>query len=448
MAGTTRFRRRMLAATLGAALVTSLAACGGSSANQDQGDGKLAGDVTFWSSYTQGPRAEWLQKMADKFEAENPDVHITIENFSWGEFYTKWTAGVASGQLPDISSALPYHVTEMLDAGVIAPLDDVIDEIGRDRFPESALKEGAKDGHNYSIPLYSHAQAMWIRKDVLEENGLEVPETWEELRDAAKKVSTPDLYGLSVPLGTNDVQGVRYLNYYVKSAGGSLITEDGKANLTSPEALEGIKYWVDLYNEVSPKGSINFNILDQATLYYQGKTAFDFNTGFQIGGVQATTPSLDDKIEAAPLPRLHKGDPIYGAETGYQPMVVWETSDVQEEAKAFLLSLYNDEDYIEFLKGVPIGMMPVLKDIAENPEFRDDPEIQKHIESFDVINQAIPLSSAIGMENGPRIEAGILVNQGVVESMFQDIILNGTDINTAAKNAEDQLNKMFEQARR
>ena len=50
------------------------------------------------------------------------------------------------------------------------------------------------------------------------------------------------------------------------------------------------------------------------------------------------------------------------------------------------------------------------------------------------------------MENGPCVESGIIANSRVIENMFQDIVLNGTDIETAAKNAEDQLNTMFEAA--
>ena len=42
------------------------------------------------------------------------------------------------------------------------------------------------DGNNYSVPLYRHAHVMWIRKDLLEKNGLEVPKTWDELYDTAK----------------------------------------------------------------------------------------------------------------------------------------------------------------------------------------------------------------------------------------------------------------------
>lgn len=36
---------------------------------------------------------------ADQFVVEHPGVKINIETFSWGDFYTKWTTGLASGNV-------------------------------------------------------------------------------------------------------------------------------------------------------------------------------------------------------------------------------------------------------------------------------------------------------------------------------------------------------------
>lgn len=73
--------------------------------------------------------------------------------------------------------------------------------------------------------------------------------------------------------------------------------------MTSQLAQDGIKYWVKLYKEISPQDSLNFNVLQQATLFYQGKTAFDFNSGFHIGGINANSPQLIDSIDAYPIPK-------------------------------------------------------------------------------------------------------------------------------------------------
>ena len=52
--------------------------------------------------------------------------------------------------------------------------------------------------------------------------------------------------------------------------------------------------------------------------------------------------------------------------------------------------------------------------------------------------------TAIGYENGPSVQAGMLTNQHIIEQMFQDIITNGKDPMEAAKDAEKQLNDLFE----
>lgn len=438
--------RRVVAASAVAITALTLASCaaGPSEAETPAGDGELSGEVVFWHSFTQGPRAEYMERMASEFEAEHPDVDITIETFSWGEFQTKWTTGLAAGQVPDISTAQPNQVVEMINVGAVAPLDDVIDSIGRDRFAESALGEGSLDGVSYSVPLYSHAQVMWYRSDLLEAAGLEIPETWDDLKEAAIALTkAPDQFGLSVPMGTNDLMSARFLNFYLQSAGESLLDEDGRANITSDAAIDGIEYWVDMYNKTSPEGSVNYNVLDQATLFYQGKSAFDFNSGFQISGVVGTSPQLEDAIAAAPLPRIDADDDLYGGETSNIASVVWEKSDVQEESKAFLEFLFQDEDYIDFLHSVPGGMLPVLSDIAENEAYLDNETLTKHAESVQVIADAVPQGTAIGMEEGPLVQSGILTSQGVIEKMFQDIVLNGTPVKEAAKAAEDQLNQLF-----
>lgn len=125
----------------------------------------LEGEITFWHSFTQGPRMEKIQAAADAFMAEHPKVKITIETFSWADFYTKWTTGLASGNVPDISSTVASQLVEMIDAEAVRPVDNLIDEIGRDRFMGNALTEmTAEDGNCYGVPLYLNTEAMWYRR--------------------------------------------------------------------------------------------------------------------------------------------------------------------------------------------------------------------------------------------------------------------------------------------
>ncbi|HGA1330603.1 TPA: ABC transporter substrate-binding protein, partial [Streptococcus suis] len=366
------------------------------------------------------------------------------ETFSWGDFYTKWTTGLANGNVPDISTALPGHVMEMINSDAILPLNDTIDHIGKERFNETALNEAKIGDEYYSIPLYSHAQVMWVRTDLLKENNIEVPKTWDELYEASKKLTKDDVYGISVPFGTNDLMGTRFLNFYVRSGGGSLITDDLKVDLTSDLAQEGIKYWVKMFNEISPKDALNFNVLQQATLFYQGKTAFDFNSGFHIGGVEANSPHLLDSIDAYPMPKINESDETHGIETSNIPMVVWKNSKHPEVAKAFLEYLYQDDNYLEFLDSTPVGMLPSISGITDLPGYKENETRQKFQHAEEVILDAVKSGTAIGYENKPSVQAGLLTNQHIIEQMFQEIVSNGKDPMEAAKDAEKQLNDIFE----
>lgn len=441
-------KRKLAILLIGTMLVSSiLSGCGQGDNKSDSKtadvSGEMKGDITFWHSFTQGQRLDVIQATADQFMEENPGVKITIETFSWGDFYTKWTTGLASGNVPDMSTALPGHVVEMMDAEALVTVDDLIDEIGRDRFSESALSEGKKDGSCYSLPLYSHAQVMWYRKDLLKEAGLEVPKTWKEFAEAAKALTKNGVYGCSFPCGSNDLMGTRFLNFYVRSGGGSLLTDDLKADLTSDLAIDGINYWLDIYKNCSPKDSVNYAVLDQATLFYQGKTAFDFNSGFQIGGVETNSPDLSDQIDCAMLPKINTDDPDYGAETSNIPMVVWQNSEHPEICKAFIKKLYDKDTYMKFLEATPVGMLPSITGISDTPEYQKNETVKKFSNAVDVITKTMNMGTAIGFEKGPSVEAGLLTSQGIIESMFQDIITNGTDVKKAAKTAEDKLNEVF-----
>lgn len=407
---------------------------------------ELEGEITFWHSFTQGPRLETIQSAADAFMKDHPKVKINIETYSWADFYTKWTTGLASGNVPDMSTAQPGQVVEMIEADAIIPLDGLIDRIGRERFYEAPIAEmTAEDGSCYAVPIYSHAFVMWYRKDLLDKYKLEVPTTWDEFNEAATTITQGEnggVYGCSVPMGTNDQYATVFLDVWAGSFGESLLTKDRKANLTSDVVLEGIQYWVDMYKNNSPADSINYNTLDQATLYYQGKNAFDFNSGFHIGGVEANTPELLDYIDCAPIPTKNEGDePQYIVNN--MPMVIWKNSKHPEICEAFIEYFYEPETYVPFLHSVPVGMMPALKEITNDPAFLDNETIQKYKNAMEVISNALSSGSYIGMEYGPCVEAGILANQRVIENMFQDIVLNGTPVEEAAQAAEDQLNTLF-----
>lgn len=459
-------KRKLVAVTLACTmLAVTVAGCGGSTGSEptsasdaagtaeasdgaeaSTADGDLEGEITFWHSFTQGARMDAVQAAADSFMELHPGVKINIETYSWGDFNTKWNAGITTGDLPDMSTAQnTAEVIEMVNAGVAASADNFLDTFGRDKFSAKALGDMTWDDVCYGIPYYSHAQVMWYRHDLLDAINAEVPKTWDEFYDLAVQLTNDDTYGAAFSCSTNDLLCSRYLNYYVTSGGGSLLNDDLTANLTSDLAIDGINFWLKVYENCSPAETINYTVLDHATLFYQGKTAFDFNSGFMISGVQSNTPEIAEFVDAAPFPKINADDPDYSAEATHIPLVIWQHSEHPEICEAFIDYLLQEDNYIPFLEAVPVGMLPAVAGISDTEAYKANETVQFYSNAVDVISDAIEMGNAIGVDDhGASIQASYLTSQGVIEAMFQDIITNGTDVETAAQNAENELNEIFE----
>ena len=84
--------KKKLAILLVGTMIASsiLAGCGSkkSEPTKKETSGELKGDITFWHSFTQGPRMEVIQQTADQFMKDNPGVKIKIET-SHGRFLYK-----------------------------------------------------------------------------------------------------------------------------------------------------------------------------------------------------------------------------------------------------------------------------------------------------------------------------------------------------------------------
>lgn len=430
-------------------VLTSLSACGqngspesaqqGSAAGESQtAPAEKEGDITIWHSFTQENRSAFVQEMADKYTAANPKVKFHIEVYPWATFDTKWKTALNSGTLPDLSTALPEHVVMMNQAEALSPLNDFVKEMDPP-FIQKPIDILTKDGNTLAVPFYAHARVLWARKDILDKNGLAVPETLEDLMNASKKIAeSGEMYGLAVPMKKTDFYGTIYLNIVAKSKGAYLLTKDGKADLTSPKMIESIKYLVDMYKAGSPEGSINYGDPETNDSFIQGKAAFYFESGFAIDRVRSGNPEIADNVIAVAPPKdSTTGESGWFAD--YITFVVWKGKQ-EAVAKDFLKTLYVPEDYVKFLHLVPGGMIPALQGLDTSEVFLDNDVIRDHQDDIAIIKEGVEKGTPIGADFGLDPAMNVLKSMGIIEEMFQNIVMNNVPVEEAAKKAEDAIN--------
>lgn len=122
------------------------------------------------------------------------------------EFNQKMNVSMAGGTLPDVMVVNATQMMQLIDAGLVQEMGDVYDAYAADftkevmdQEGESPFLAGQKDGVQYGIPVTNGSvdsvDLMWIRKDWLDQLGMEAPETMDEFMNMVDAFVKADFDG-------------------------------------------------------------------------------------------------------------------------------------------------------------------------------------------------------------------------------------------------------------
>lgn len=276
-----RIHRRSLAlASVAALSVAGLVACGPSEPDSAGGDGPVT--LEFWDM-SWGPAGQYdvkAKELVKKFEDENPGIKVNYTLNTWDNWYQTFAQAVASGTAPDVSTGggfQPFGLQQ--DADAILPLNPLIEKWQgdgtADDFSEGMLDYYKdSDGNYLAVPWATDIRVWYYRTDLLEQAGVQVPTTYDELKAACEAVHGlgNDIYGIAdggTPHWTF-MQGI--------ANGAGMFDKSGKAQLTTnPKELAALEYIASMGQGGS--GCINPSATtitqdDAISLFDQGKAAF------------------------------------------------------------------------------------------------------------------------------------------------------------------------------
>ena len=250
--------KKVLAVLLSAVMILGLAACGSSSSSttttaaggSSSGGSSDSGDkieISVIAAQYGTQTADWWAKFVEDFNADNPTINLTVEVVSWNDIYTVVNTRLSNNQAPDILNIDVFADYQADD--LLLPAEDYISEETYAKFYESFLEQSVVDGTVWAVPDLASARAMYYNIDILEECGVEVPTTWDELLEACAtiKEKMPDVYPWGVDLTTDEGQAA--FAYYIWNNGGDFTDEDGNWTLNSDENVEAIEFLMQLIEE-------------------------------------------------------------------------------------------------------------------------------------------------------------------------------------------------------
>ena len=258
---------------------------------------------------------EELERLIPEFE-ERTGIKVNLELVPEAVIHEKLAIEMASKRgAYDVALIGFARYPEFAKAGLIENLEPYIENkpdtiwFDLDDFYKGFIDSLKWEGDIYGLPFFQTGGILMYRKDLFEEYGVEVPESMDELEEAAAKLTRDtnndgkiDIYGLSM-------RGTRapFSNLsagFIYSYGGTILDENMQPKLTSQEALDGISKYVTLLRKYGPPGSAGYDWMEIQTDFVQGKVAMIIEATDYAGRIEdPEISSVVGKVGYALMPK-------------------------------------------------------------------------------------------------------------------------------------------------
>jgi len=323
-----------------------------------------------------GPQiAEPLQRRAPDFtELTGAKINVIVVPFN--ELYQKILTDLATGT--NSFDAFVFAPQWMVDYIVPGYLEDLTDRVAADEAlqwddiaPFFRNFSATYAGRIYTIPLDGDFQMAYYRSDLLEQEGLAPPETWEDYLNIAKTFHGRDLNGDGDPDYGSCISKKRGAQAYwmVWSVAGAFLQSQGTSqgaffDTETMEPLvnnEAFAAALDVYNETTkygPPDELNLDVGDTRGLFTSGRCALSIDWG-DIGtlAIDPETSVVQDKVGAVILPGSTK---VLDRATG-------KLVDCDETTCPYAVNGVNHAPYAAFggwSGGINAAADPKVKDAA------------------------------------------------------------------------------------
>ncbi|WP_054026750.1 extracellular solute-binding protein [Bacillus sp. FJAT-28004] len=308
-------------------MISILAACGGTNNNdkKNEGGSESAAEkvkLSLWHNFTGDDlRAQTMRSIIEQFQTDHPNITLDIQAIPPDGYKTRLKTVAAADEMPDVFILSNGSMTQEFSAGkLIQPVNELIDshKEWKEGFMPNSFDAFTVDGNIYSAPMgLSPTSILYYNKTILEENGLTVPKTWDELLNAVsvlkgKNITPIALGNKAAWLAQSSIfsslaDRVTGTEWFLKAA-----SQDGAA-FTDPEFVQALTYM----QQLGAAGAFQdgFNAIDNTQMeqmFAQGKAAMMIDGGWALSNL-ASNASEDalKAMGATVLPSISggKGDP-------------------------------------------------------------------------------------------------------------------------------------------
>ena len=241
------------------------------------------------------------------------------------------------------------------------------------------------DGRLVAMPLYTDAGVLYYRRDLLDKYQIDVPETWQQLRDAALRIQAAQrregkagMWGFVFQGRAYEGLTVNALEWLDSFDAGHIVEDDGTVSVHNPRAavaLDAARSWI---GEIAPEGVLNYAEEEARGVFQSGHAVFMRNWPYAWALANGENSPVRGKVGVARLPRGptsgHAGRHT-GVLGGWNLAVSRHSRHVAEAADLVMYLSSRAEQKRRAVVAAYNPTMPALYQdpqvLAANPFFRD-----------------------------------------------------------------------------
>jgi len=344
---------------------------------------KASGPVqlTFWHSMTRA-NEQTLQSLTDAFNSSQSKVKVNLVNqIDYVQTFTKYKAGLASGDLPDIVQLQETDQGQMIDTGTVLPASVCAkaDKYSFADFLPRVISYFTVKGTQYAMPFNTSGPVLYYNKKAFTAAGLDPnkpPTNFDEVRADAQKLKAN---GVEAPLGLKTEPGFfehwRGLanQLYVNSSNG----RKGTATKTVYDDKVGLQIYTFLSGMVkdglaTTNPDLGSSSFDNLLGIRSGTHAMAFDTSAALGTISSVLaagndPNIDLGVAPLPGPTANsKGGVLVSG--GELFMVNKSAPEKQAAAWEYLKFLDDAANVTKWAIGT--GYLPIRKSSAASTEMQ------------------------------------------------------------------------------
>ena len=281
-------------------------------------------EFSYINDFEHDPRI-WVEFM-DEFAAQQ-GIKVHLRPMAWDTAWADLFSYTTFGNGPQVSHVGNTWVSSLVRMNALRPFkpDEIASMGGASEFMSPNWQTGVlpEDRRVWAIPWTAWIYVICYRKDLLAQVGIDPSGAFGTVAAAKETIERLVNSSLEVPwLNTQVPQNYRCLLHiaasWIWAAGGEIIDRDGtKALFNSPQAMEGLKDWLDTYRAV-PEPYKKLSQQETFDLFSTGRAAA------VLANIHGTNSFMD--AQAASIVRDNLGvAPVTDVPwTGGGSFVIWD----------------------------------------------------------------------------------------------------------------------------